>query len=86
MRPDQGGLGDHICNCGYVVAEQARGRGYAVEMCLQSQCEASRRGFTGVKFNLVATNEAAVLAWQSRHADHWHDAQIVPARAPRSRR
>ena len=65
MRPDQGGIGDHICNCGYVVAESARGCGYAVAMCLASQQEARQRGFTGMKFNLVvATNEAAVRAWE----------------------
>lgn len=64
MRPDQGGLGDHICNCGYVVALAARGRGCAVEMCRHSQAEARKRGFTGMKFNLVvATNEPAIKAW-----------------------
>lgn len=64
IRPDQGGPGDHICNCGYVVSEAARGRGYAVEMCLHSQAEAAARGFLGMKFNLVvATNEAAIRAW-----------------------
>lgn len=64
MRPDQLGIGDHVCNCGYVVSEDARRRGYAVEMCLHSQAEARRRGFLGMKFNLVvATNEAAVRAW-----------------------
>lgn len=64
LRPDQMGLGAHVCNCGYVVAESARGRGLAVEMCRRSQEEARRRGFLGMKFNLVvATNEAAVRAW-----------------------
>lgn len=64
IRPDQGGLGDHVCNCGYVVALEARGRGAAVEMCRWSQEEARRLGFLGMKFNLVvAANEAAVRAW-----------------------
>lgn len=64
LRPDQMGLGSHVCNCGYVVAEAARGRGLAVEMCRHSQGEARRRGFLGMKYNLVvATNEAAVRAW-----------------------
>lgn len=64
LRPDQMGLGSHVCNCGYVVAEAARGRGLAVEMCRHSQGEARRRGFLGMKFNLVVTtNEAAVRAW-----------------------
>lgn len=67
LRPDQGWRGDHICNCGYVVAPAARGRGCAVDMCLHSQAEALRRGFTGMKFNLVvATNEPAIKAWLKR--------------------
>lgn len=64
MRPDQMGLGDHVCNCGYVVAAAARGRGIAVALCLHSQDEARQRGYTAMKFNLVvASNEAAVKAW-----------------------
>ena len=65
IRPDQGGLGDHVCNCGYVVAERARGRGIATQMCLASQEEARQLGFTGMRFNLVvATNSFAIKAWQ----------------------
>lgn len=65
LRPDQMGLGAHICNCGYAVAARARGRGYAVVMCRHSQVEARRYGFLGMKFNLVvATNEAAIRAWK----------------------
>lgn len=64
LRPDQGGPGDHICNAGYVIAEHARGKGYASALCLQSQEQARRMGFRGMKFNLVvATNAAAVKAW-----------------------
>lgn len=64
IKPDQIGLGDHVANCGYAVAEAARGRGLAVEMCLASQRLAKERGFLAMKFNLVvATNEAAVKAW-----------------------
>jgi len=65
IRCDQGGLGDHICNCGYVVTPDARGKGYAVDFCLHSQREASELGFIGMKFNLVVvTNEAAIKAWR----------------------
>ncbi|MBB5518039.1 GNAT family N-acetyltransferase [Amphiplicatus metriothermophilus] len=64
IRPDQPGLGDHVCNCGYVVAESARGRGLAVALCRRSQEIARERGYRAMKFNLViATNEAAVRAW-----------------------
>ncbi len=65
LRPDQGGPGDHICNAGYVVAEAARGRGLAGELCLHSQDRARAMGFRGMKFNLVvSTNTGAIKAWK----------------------
>jgi RimJ/RimL family protein N-acetyltransferase len=64
LRPDQGGPGDHICNAGYVIAEAARSRGYAVALCRHSQEQAFAMGFTGMKFNLVVvSNQAAIAAW-----------------------
>src|SRR5262245_8972319 len=27
IKPNQPGLGSHVCNCGYIVGEQARGQG-----------------------------------------------------------
>ena len=65
LRPDQGGPGDHVCNAGYVIATGARGRGYAVPLCLESQERARAMGFRVMKFNLVvASNDAAVRAWR----------------------
>lgn len=65
IRPDQGGLGDHVCNCGYIITPAARGNGYAVDFCLHSQNEARRLGYSGMKFNLVVTtNQAAIRAWR----------------------
>lgn len=65
LRPDQGGPGDHICNAGYVVAGSARGKGYAVKLCMQSQDKAREMGYRAMKFNLVvANNEAAISAWR----------------------
>ncbi len=65
LRPDQGGPGSHICNAGYVIAEQARRKGYAVELCLQSQDQARAMGFKGMKYNLVvASNKGALKAWK----------------------
>ena len=65
IRPDQGGLGDHVCNCGYVVAPAARSQGIGVRLCRHSQGEARRMGFRAMKFNLVvATNAHAVNAWR----------------------
>lgn len=67
IKPNQPGSGSHVCNCGYIVAEHARGRGIASEMCAHSQREAAARGFRAMQYNLVvATNEAAVRLWK-RH-------------------
>lgn len=65
LKPNQTGLGSHVCNCGYVVAPEAQGHGIASLMCQHSQEEAIRRGFRAMQFNLVvATNERAVRLWQ----------------------
>lgn len=66
LKPNQPGLGGHVCNCGYVVAPAARGRGVATAMCEHSQQEALARGFRAMQFNLVvATNSGAVRLWQT---------------------
>lgn len=65
IKPNQPALGSHVCNCGYIVGENARGKGVASEMCRHSQREARRRGFRAMQYNLVAsTNEAAVRLWK----------------------
>jgi RimJ/RimL family protein N-acetyltransferase len=65
LKPNQPGLGAHVCNCGYVVAADARGRGIAAAMCEHSQREALALGFRAMQFNLVvATNTGAVRLWQ----------------------
>lgn len=70
LKPDQGGPGSHICNAGYAIAPEARGRGYAVALCLESQERARAMGFRGMKFNLVvSTNGAAVKAWKRAGMD-----------------
>jgi ribosomal protein S18 acetylase RimI-like enzyme len=64
LRPNHEGPGSHVCNCGYVVAEDARGRGVAARMCEHSQAEAIASGYRAMQFNLVAaSNEAAVRLW-----------------------
>ena len=58
------GAASHICNCGYVVSERARGRGIAARMCEHSQREAIARGFRAMQYNLVvSSNEGAVHLW-----------------------
>ncbi len=59
------GPGSHICNCGYVVSNQARGKGVASAMCLHSQKEASNLGYRSMQFNsVVATNADAIHLWK----------------------
>ena len=65
LKPNQPGLGSHVCNCGYVVAESARGCGVAAALCEHSQAQARALGYRSMQFNLViSTNVAAVRLWQ----------------------
>ena len=67
IKPNQPALGPggHVCNCGYIVAQKARGKGIASEMCEHSQREAIARGFRAMQYNLVvSTNEGAVRLWK----------------------
>ena len=70
IKPNQPTLGAHVANCGYMVAEQARGRGVATAMCEHSQEEAVRLGYRAMQFNLVVeTNEASVHLWKKMGFD-----------------
>ena len=65
LRPNFDGAASHICNCGYVVSERARGRGIAAEMCEHSQAEAIARGYRAMQYNLVvSSNDGAVHLWR----------------------
>ncbi len=64
IRPNNAGGGDHIANCGYLVAEDTQGRGVARAMCAHSLAAARDMGFTGMQFNfVVASNTRAVELW-----------------------
>ena len=64
IKTSQAGPGDHVCNCGYMVASAARGRGLATAMCEHSQALARELGYKAMQFNFVAsTNEVAVRLW-----------------------
>ncbi len=64
IKTNQQGGGAHVCNCGYMVASAARGRGLAAAMCLHSQAEALALGYKAMQFNfVVATNLGAVHLW-----------------------
>ena len=65
LKPNFDGPGSHVCNCGYAVAEAARGKGIASQMCTHSQVEAEARGYLAMQYNLVvSTNERAVRLWK----------------------
>ena len=65
IKANQPGLGAHVCNCGYVVAPTAQGRGIASLMCEHSQARALARGFKAMQFNfVVATNTRAIRLWE----------------------
>ncbi len=64
IKKNAAGGGAHVCNCGYVTAEAARGRGVAEAMCRVSQSEALQLGFTAMQFNMVlSTNDGALRLW-----------------------
>lgn len=66
LRANQQGGGDHVANCGYMVAPAATGRGIAQAMCEHSLALAKERGFLAMQFNfVVSTNERAVRLWQT---------------------
>ncbi len=65
IKTNHPGPGAHVCNCGYIVAPAARGRGLATMMCQDSQERAIGLGFIAMQFNFVAsTNEGAIRLWR----------------------
>ena len=65
LRPNQSGGGMHIANAGYMVAQTARGKGVARQMCVHSMKEAQRLGYKAMQFNfVVSTNHVAVALWE----------------------
>lgn len=64
IKTNQAGAGDHVCNCGYMVAQRSQGRGLATAMCEHSQKVAVELGYKAMQFNFVAsTNQGAVRLW-----------------------
>ncbi|MDD1967101.1 GNAT family N-acetyltransferase [Pseudomonas putida] len=64
LKANAAGPGSHVSNCGYMVTQEARGRGVARQMCEHSQQLALDSGFSAMQFNsVVATNEVAVALW-----------------------
>ena len=65
IKTNHPGPGDHVCNCGYMVSAEARGRGLATTLCEHSQDIARELGYKAMQFNFVATsNEGAIRLWE----------------------
>jgi len=64
IKTNQAGPGSHVCNCGFMVSPQARGRGVATLMCEHAQKIARQLGYRAMQFNsVVCTNEGAIRLW-----------------------
>ncbi len=65
IRPNQPGGGAHICNCGFITALSARGKGVARRMLDHALIEAKQQGYRAMQFNFVlASNQRALAIWQ----------------------
>lgn len=65
IQPNRPGGGAHYCNCGFVTARGAEGRGVARAMLDHALAEATHLGYEGMVFNfVVATNIRAVALWE----------------------
>lgn len=70
IRPNQPGGGAHVCNCGYVTAARATGRGVARAMLDHSIARARTEGYRAMQFNFViASNLRAIETWQRNGFD-----------------
>lgn len=66
LRPNHGGGGAHVANCGYITSPEARGQGVAGAMCAHSLGAAKAAGFRAIQFNFVVrTNRGAIRLWQA---------------------
>lgn len=66
LKQNQPGLGNHVCNAGFMVDEKESGKGIGRKMGLFALEEAKKSGYLAMQFNfVVSTNQAAVKLWQS---------------------
>jgi len=65
LKTNFAGPGRHVCNCGYMVSPDARGKGLATALCEHSQRIAVELGYKAMQFNYVASsNTGAVRLWK----------------------
>lgn len=64
IRPNQGGGGAHVCNCGYITAPEALGQGVARAMLTHSLELGRAQGYRAMQYNfVVSTNTRAIDTW-----------------------
>jgi L-amino acid N-acyltransferase YncA len=65
LRANRPGPGAHIANAGFMVADEAGGRGLGEFLYGHALSEAKAAGFRAMQFNfVVVSNERAVRLWQ----------------------
>ena len=65
VKTNQMGQGAHVCNAGYMVREDQRGRGLGRALCRHSLDQARAMGYHAMQFNFVASsNTGAIGLWQ----------------------
>lgn len=65
IKPNQIGLGSHVCNAGFVVAAEHSGKGYGTLLGWHALQTAKEMGYESMQFNLVVANNIASLKiWQ----------------------
>ena len=65
IKRNQPGGGAHVCNCGFITAQGAEGRGVARAMLDDALVRAGALGFVAMQFNFVlASNARAVETWK----------------------
>ena len=66
LKTNQQGGGSHVCNAGYIVHPDIRGKGIGRRMCAHSLETALEMGYEAMQYNLVvSTNQDAVHLWKS---------------------
>lgn len=65
LKTNQVGTGDHVCNAGYMVRGDQRGRGLGRALCAHSLSVARELGYHAMQYNFVASSNAgAIRLWQ----------------------
>ena len=65
IKPNQPGFGAHVCNSGYIISLNARGKGLGRLMCEHSLNVAREFGFKAMQYNfVVSTNQVAIELWK----------------------